>query len=193
MLDELLSNLDAKLRRHVRDEIRQIQRRLGLTGVYVTHVQEEAMAVSDRIIVMKNAEIAQEATPHDLCDQPVNAFIADFIGDANLIEVEVTQAVDTTQIKLLDRELSLPLASKAAGAAKMVLRPHHVRLTRDPAPDRPPAEITYAARLGNSVQYTLSIAVWSIFAIRAPQWSLSRQGETVHLGFVLEGIRLVPQ
>ena len=70
LLDEPLSNLDAKLRRHVREEIRQIQQRLGLTAVYVTHDQEEAMAVSDQIIVMRNAEIAQAGSPHELYDAP---------------------------------------------------------------------------------------------------------------------------
>ena len=73
LLDEPLSNLDAKLRRHVREEIRQIQQRLGLTAVYVTHDQEEAMAVSDNIIVMRNAEIAQQGSPHDLYEKP-NSF-----------------------------------------------------------------------------------------------------------------------
>lgn len=96
LLDEPLSNLDAKLRRHVREEIRQIQQQLGLTAVYVTHDQEEAMAVSDQIIVMNNAEIAQTGSPFTLYDRPASAFIADFIGDANLIEVDVTQAGDAT-------------------------------------------------------------------------------------------------
>ena len=89
LLDEPLSNLDAKLRRHVREEIRQIQQRLGLTAVYVTHDQEEAMAVSDNIIVMNNAEIAQIGTPADLYEAPKSAFIADFIGDANLVRCDV--------------------------------------------------------------------------------------------------------
>ncbi|MFT6227175.1 MAG: iron(III) transport system ATP-binding protein [Paracoccaceae bacterium] len=192
LLDEPLSNLDAKLRRHVREEIRQIQQRLGLTAVYVTHDQEEAMAVSDRIIVMKNAEIAQEGTPFDLYDRPASAFIADFIGDANLIDVEVTKAGTPTQITLLDRQLTLPLTSHSAGAAKMVLRPHHIQLSRDAVPHHLPAEVTYAAWLGNSVQYTLSTPVGSIFAISAPQPLPFRQGETVHLGFGLDDVRLVP-
>jgi iron(III) transport system ATP-binding protein len=192
LLDEPLSNLDAKLRRHVREEIRQIQQRLGLTAVYVTHDQEEAMAVSDRIIVMKNAEIAQEGTPHDLYDRPANAFIADFIGDANLIDVVVTQAGSTTEVKLRDLSLTLPLASAATGPAKLVLRPHHARLNREPAPARLPAEVTYAAWLGNSVQYTLATPVGSIFAIAAPQPNPFRQGDIVHLGFAPEDLRLVP-
>ncbi|WP_103256393.1 ABC transporter ATP-binding protein [Tabrizicola aquatica] len=192
LLDEPLSNLDAKLRRHVREEIRQIQQRLGLTAVYVTHDQEEAMAVSDRIIVMKNAEIAQEGTPHDLYDRPENAFIADFIGDANLIDVEVTKSGAETEIALQGRRLTLPLASTATGPSKMVLRPHHIRLSREPGPERLPAEVTYAAWLGNSVQYTLSTAVGPIFAIAPPQPLPFRQGDSVQLAFAPGDVRLVP-
>jgi iron(III) transport system ATP-binding protein len=192
LLDEPLSNLDAKLRRHVREEIRQIQQRLGLTAVYVTHDQEEAMAVSDRIIVMKNAEIAQAGTPHDLYDRPANAFIADFIGDANLIDVEITQSGTPTEIALLDRRLRLPLQSAATGPAKLVLRPHHIRLGHAARPDTLPAEVTYAAWLGNSVQYTLATAAGPLFAIGAPQPTPFRQGDSVHLGFSMEDVRLVP-
>lgn len=192
LLDEPLSNLDAKLRRHVREEIRQIQQRLGLTAVYVTHDQEEAMAVSDRIIVMKNAEIAQEGTPHDLYDRPANAFIADFIGDANLVDVEVIRSGAETEIALQGRRLRLPLASTTTGPAKMVLRPHHIRLSRDPGPERIPAEVTYAAWLGNSVQYTLSTDVGPIFAIAPPQPLPFQQGESVQVGFAPGDARLVP-
>jgi iron(III) transport system ATP-binding protein len=74
----------------------------------------------------------------------------------------------------------------------MVLRPHHIRLSRDPGPERLPAEVTYAAWLGNSVQYTLSTAVGAIFAIAPPQPLPFRQADSVHLGFALEDVRLVP-
>jgi iron(III) transport system ATP-binding protein len=192
LLDEPLSNLDAKLRRHVREEIREIQQRLGLTAVYVTHDQEEAMAVSDRIIVMKNAEIAQEGTPQDLYERPASAFIADFIGDANLIDVEVIKAGAQTDIVLSDLRVTLPLASTSTGPAKLVLRPHHAKLGREPGARTIPAEVTYAAWLGNSVQYTLATPVGPIFAIGAPQPAPFRSGDRVHLGFAPEDLRLVP-
>src|SRR5690606_38987338 len=117
LLDEPLSNLDAKLRRHVREEIRQIQQRLGLTAVYVTHDQEEAMAVSDRIIVMNNAEIAQAGTPRDLYERPASAFIADFIGDANLLDVDVAQAGSETKVQLREHSFNLPRPTDLKGAA----------------------------------------------------------------------------
>ncbi|MCL1628742.1 ABC transporter ATP-binding protein [Roseibaca sp. V10] len=191
LLDEPLSNLDAKLRRHVREEIRQIQQQLGLTAVYVTHDQEEAMAVSDRIIVMKNAEIAQEGTPQDLYDRPASAFIADFIGDANLLDVEICRSGQDTEIVLLDRKLTLPVQSAATGAAQMVLRPHDIRLERSPAPDRLPAKIVYAAWLGNTVQYTLATEAGSIFVIAPPQADPFCTGDTVYLAFDPQKVRLV--
>ena len=192
LLDEPLSNLDAKLRRHVREEIRQIQQRLGLTAVYVTHDQEEAMAVSDRIIVMKNAEIAQEGSPQDLYDRPASAFIADFIGDANLIGVEVTTPGPQAGIRLGDRALTLPLAWDSAGAAKLVLRPHQLRLSREATPGSIPAEIGYAAWLGNVVQYTLATPVGPLFAIAPPSGAPWARGDTLHVGFDPADARLVP-
>ena len=85
LFDEPLSNLDAKLRRRVREDIRELQQNLNLTVAYVTHDQEEALAVSDRIIVMSNARIAQTGTPQELYEEPANLFVADFIGDANIL------------------------------------------------------------------------------------------------------------
>ncbi len=85
-LHEPLSNLDAKLRRKVRDDIRDLQQRLGLTVLYVTHDQQEALAVSDKVIVMDNAVIAQQGAPRELYERPNSRFLADFIGEANLIQ-----------------------------------------------------------------------------------------------------------
>jgi len=88
LFDEPLSNLDAKLRRHVRDEIRALQQTLKLT-VCCEHDQQEALAVSDRVIVMNAGRIAQDGSPRELYEQPVSRFVADFIGDANLMPVTV--------------------------------------------------------------------------------------------------------
>jgi iron(III) transport system ATP-binding protein len=85
LFDEPLSNLDAKLRADMRIELRELQHRLGITSVYVTHDLEEALAMSDRIVVMRDGLIAQVGTPGDIYNHPRNAFVADFIGSANLI------------------------------------------------------------------------------------------------------------
>jgi ABC-type Fe3+/spermidine/putrescine transport system ATPase subunit len=85
LFDEPLSNLDAKLRADMRMELRELQHRLGITSVYVTHDLEEALAMSDRIVVMKDGLIAQVGTPGEIYNHPRNAFVADFVGSANLI------------------------------------------------------------------------------------------------------------
>ena len=95
LFDEPLSNLDARLRRQMREEIRDLQQRLSLTVVYVTHDQAEAMAVSDRIIVMNRAAIAQEGAPRELYEQPRDAFVAGFMGDANRVRGRLVRR-DTT-------------------------------------------------------------------------------------------------
>ena len=141
LFDEPLSNLDAKLRRHVREEIRDIQQNLGLTVVYVTHDQQEALAVSDRIIVMNRAVIAQDGAPRDLYDAPADAFVADFIGEANVLPCEVV-SVDggKASVKLGDITLRLPARGiarwtrKASGEAE----PHYSRRPwRQGQPSRP--------------------------------------------------------
>lgn len=86
LFDEPLSNLDARLRRSMRDEIRSLQQRLGLTVAYVTHDQSEALAVSDQIIVMDAGTIAQAGTPEDLYERPVSEFVAGFMGEAMLFD-----------------------------------------------------------------------------------------------------------
>src|ERR1041384_5311499 len=85
LFDEPLSNLDAKLRADMRIELRELQHRLGITSVYVTHDLEEALAMSDRIVVMKDGLIAQVGSPSEIYNHPRNAFVADFVGSANLI------------------------------------------------------------------------------------------------------------
>ncbi|MBD9491979.1 ABC transporter ATP-binding protein [Ensifer sp. ENS11] len=192
LLDEPLSNLDAKLRRHVREEIRQIQQRLGLTAVYVTHDQEEAMAVSDRIIVMRNAEIAQEGSPHDLYERPGSAFIADFIGDANLVDVDVMGASSSgAEIALCGKMLMLPSAAAPTGPAKLVLRPHQIKLAATPGHGSFPAEITYAAYLGNQIQYTLQGELGSLFAVAPPIAGAPQVGSSVFVSFEPADARLV--
>lgn len=194
LLDEPLSNLDAKLRRHVREEIRQIQQRLGLTAVYVTHDQEEAMAVSDRIIVMKNAEIAQEGTPRELYESPNSAFIADFIGDANLFDCEVGQTEDgMAAVRIGNVEVSVrnPMACK--DTAKLALRPHAIRIA--PANDAQTqftGTITYAAYLGNQIQYSINSEAGALFVTSRPTARAYVTGDRVGLVFDQSGSCVVP-
>ena len=143
LFDEPLSNVDAKLRRKVRAEIRDLQQRFGLTAVYVTHDQEEALAVSDRIVVMKMGQIAQIGTPSELYERPASAFVADFIGDANLIEGRVAGGTFTAG------HLALPVEAED-GAVTATIRPERIRL--DPGGT---ATILQASYLGSRMEYVV--------------------------------------
>ena len=192
LLDEPLSNLDAKLRRHVREEIRQIQQDLGLTAVYVTHDQEEAMAVSDQIIVMRNAEIAQEGTPHDLYERPNSAFIADFIGDANLVDCDVIGSGDNeTKIRVDGKEITLPRAFDLKDEAKLVLRPHLVDLSSKKTPNGFAGKIAYAAYLGNQIQYTIASDMGELFVISEVDAKPFVVGDTVNMDIAARNMILV--
>jgi iron(III) transport system ATP-binding protein len=126
LFDEPLSNLDAKLRRRVRQEIRELQQALSLTVVYVTHDQSEALAVSDNIIVMEAGRIAQEGSPRTLYRQPASRFLADFIGDANLVDGMLDAG--GTRFEAHGVALSLVDSRGRDGAATLALRPHRLRL-----------------------------------------------------------------
>lgn len=193
LLDEPLSNLDAKLRRHVREEIRQIQQDLGLTAVYVTHDQEEAMAVSDRIIVMRNAEIAQEGTPNDLYERPNSAFIADFIGDANLVDCDIiSSGSHKTKIRVVGKEFTIPSEFTMKDHAKLVLRPHLVDLSKMKTANGFGGKIAYAAYLGNQVQYTISSELGELFVISDVTEKPFVLGDSVNLDVATSNMILVP-
>ena len=128
LFDEPLSNLDAKLRRRVRQEIRELQQSLQLTVLYVTHDQSEALAVSDQIIVMDKGRIAQQGTPQALYRSPASHFLADFIGDANLVEGELVRQGDATLFSAAGVALPVRADGLALGPATLALRPHRVRL-----------------------------------------------------------------
>ena len=129
MFDEPLSNLDAKLRRKVRQDIRDLQQNLNLTVVYVTHDQEEALAVSDRIVVMEKGRIITIGSPRELYESPATRFVADFIGDANLIDGELTSAGGQRVFRAENVEVPvLPPADIPDGPVALAIRPHRIRL-----------------------------------------------------------------
>ena len=133
LFDEPLSNLDAKLRGAMRAEIRRIQRMFGITSIYVTHDQDEAMSMSDRIVVMNKGRVEQVATPGEIYLRPASVFVADFIGRANFIEVVPEQVSGTAAtVRTLGQRLEVAahpsvLANHSEGAYLMV-RPETVGL-----------------------------------------------------------------
>jgi len=130
LLDEPLSNLDAKLRVRVRTEIRAVQQTLGKTTIYVTHDQEEALSISDRIAVMNYGRIVQLGTPREIYYHPADRFVADFVGLANFVPVDV---VGPGRVRLGDVVLDVPGAT-GIGKATLVVRPETLGLTATPPP-----------------------------------------------------------
>jgi iron(III) transport system ATP-binding protein len=130
LFDEPLSNLDAKLRRRVREEIRELQQSLALTVLYVTHDQEEALAVSDHVVVMDGGRIAQQGAPEALYEAPASRFLADFMGDANLVDGELLKGPDGTLFSAGGVAVPVRADAVPAGPATLAVRPHRLRVTR---------------------------------------------------------------
>jgi iron(III) transport system ATP-binding protein len=192
LFDEPLSNLDAKLRRRVREDIRELQQKLGLTSVYVTHDQEEALAVSDRIIVMRNAEIAQEGSPRDLYEAPADNFVADFIGDANLVEAEI-DALEGGEalVRIGAVERRLPARGLAPGVVKVAIRPEAIRIARNGAAGAFAADVLKATYLGSHMEYTLATPLGELFAVDPDIDCPAKAGDRITVDLARRGVTLV--
>lgn len=185
LFDEPLSNLDAKLRRQVREDIRAIQQDLGLTVVYVTHDQEEALAVSDEIVVMRNASIAQIGTPRELYDQPVDAFVADFIGEANLISCQITDVQNqTATVDVCGYRYMLASRGLSKGAATIAVRPSRLVLGEA---EGMPARVAKATYVGVRMEYTLEGEFGQVFAVQDNVDQTLEVGSDLRLSFAKSG------
>ena len=192
LFDEPLSNLDAKLRRRVREDIRELQRTLGLTSVYVTHDQQEALAVSDRIIVMNDAVIAQEGSPHELYEAPADVFVADFIGDANLVDAEIA-AIDgeVATVRIGPVEMRLPRRTFSPGPATVAIRPECVGLEPARTDTGIRGTVAKAVYLGSHMEYAVETALGELFVIQHRTDSPMPRGTEVSVILTERGVSLV--
>ena len=192
LFDEPLSNLDARLRRRVREEIREIQQKLGLTVVYVTHDQEEALAVSDRIIVMNDAVIAQEGTPRDLYEAPANAFVADFIGEANIFECQIESlAGDIATVAVGPVSLRLPARGRSPGAAKLAARPGRLEIHPAGTRDSIPGRLEKATYVGSHLEFVVVCEFGEVFVVSDEVDSPLATGQEIGLKFAARGPVLI--
>ncbi len=182
LFDEPLSNLDAKLRRHVREEIRELQQALKLTVLYVTHDQEEALAVSDKIIVMNEGRIAQQGPPEALYEAPETRFLADFIGDANLVDGELTVDVRGTVFAAGGVAAPVEAAGMAAGAVTLAVRPQRLRVV-DAGQGVLPGVCRRAAYLGSRVEYVVATAWGDLLVFDGNPRASRRRDDTVGIAF----------
>jgi iron(III) transport system ATP-binding protein len=193
LLDEPLSNLDAQLRERMRHEIRRLQREVGVTSVYVTHDQAEAMVISDWIIIMNQGKIVQEGDAETLYSRPSSAFVATFIGVANLVEGHVQSSTswpDTTSLLIeapgypaLELRMPCPSEGQPVGRAYVFIRPEDIALHRTPPADRPnvvEGRIQSVEYLGNLTHYQVS-AAGTTWRVQAHPGQRFKTGETVTL------------
>jgi spermidine/putrescine ABC transporter ATP-binding subunit len=168
MFDEPLSNLDFKLRTQMREELRNLQRRLGKTSIYVTHDQTEALALSDRIAVLSHGRIEQIGTPGDIYERPATAFVAEFIGSSNMLRARIVEGGDSGMIVVTDAGLRLCCCMPANGEfnasadVSILLRPERVHVETpgggtSPGQNRVPARIADVTYLGEDLHLSLDL------------------------------------
>lgn len=203
LLDEPLSSLDAQLREEMRFEIRELQKKLGITSVYVTHDQAEALVLSDRIAVMHQGRLMQVGTPTEIYDQPRNRFVAGFIGLTSFIEghiSELDESADRAVVKT-DDDLTIQVPKHDFSIGQSVtlsIRPQHIQLSRGDgtAPSASAnvleGKVHRAAYLGDVVDYRIKINDWELRA-QTPTDEALRPGEDVVIVFEPERVTVIPE
>ena len=197
LFDEPLSNLDAKLREQMRLEIRALQQRLGITAVYVTHDQAEAMTLSDRIAVMNAGRIEQVGAPREIYEAPGTRFVADFIGRATFLPGRVAAAADGghVDVEVLGRHLRVAAsAALTPGASvEVMVRPEAVALRADG--DGAPGVIMQATFIGGLAQYVVRVDELRLIAVEpaVPGAKLLGEGSPVRVSLRAELLRAFPE
>jgi iron(III) transport system ATP-binding protein len=192
LFDEPLSNLDAKLRRQVREDIREIQQKLGVTTIYVTHDQEEALAISDKVIVMNKAVIAQEGSPKDLYNFPKNKFVANFIGDANDVTADIIDKQSNIyELKLAEMNVKIEINRDLNDKVSLALRPEKIKINRTKNENCIYASIKSASFVGSSYQYILSSKIGELYVVSGDTTDIFKVGEEVFLSIDEKDIKIL--
>ena len=201
LLDEPLSNLDAKLRIQMRHELLDLQRKLSITTIFVTHDQEEANTIADRIALMKDGVIQQNGTPVELYDKPVNRFVADFLGTANFFEGKLDKS-GSAWVFQANNGLVIPVDNhsgiKNSGGCCLVFRPQNVKVTVDAKNDSNDTiqfqgTIKGKEFLGSTIRYRVNVCGDDVFADVSHQQGrhLLENGTQVNLGIHRNQIMVV--
>jgi len=192
LFDEPLSNLDAKLRRQVREDIRDLQQKVGLTTIYVTHDQEEALAISDKIIVMNNAVIAQEGSPKDLYSHPKTSFVANFVGDANIVKATIKKREDHRYyIRFGEIDITLTSSFSLQNNISVAVRPEAITLHSDQVSNSISATITKVSYVGNHYQYTVSSSLGDLYIVSEDVVNHYNPGDKIYLTFQMNGLSIL--
>ena len=184
LMDEPLSNLDAKLRVQMRTVIKKLQRRLGITTIYVTHDQEEALAISDRIAVMKDGNIMQIGTPNEIYAKPQNPFVAGFIGVSNFMDCQVAEGKNGTAQVTIQGELAIevPVRQAYTGAGKISARPEQLFFSETGMPGK----VLFSTFLGDFIEYEVELDNGQNLIVNEytkDTTQVHADGDRVHLSF----------
>jgi iron(III) transport system ATP-binding protein len=192
LFDEPLSNLDAKLRKRMREEIRLLQQRLGITAIYVTHDQAEALAISDRIVVMERGRVSQIGTPLELYKAPGNRFVAEFIGEANFLPAHLESTEDGwADVRIGAQRLKVQSRTLPVGPVTVLARPEAIRVKTEG--DGLRGTIQKVSYLGSSADYTVQTDLGPILITDyGMEGGVLGAGTTVHLEFLAHGVYPLP-
>ena len=206
LFDEPLSNLDAKLRVKMRVEIRRMQKRLGISSVYVTHDQSEAMAMSDRIVVMNSGRIEQVDTPEEIYLHPASVFVADFVGRANFVPAQAQEIGEDgmVEIEALGQKIRVRSSEGAKEAVRegketvLLVRPESMRI--QPTDEKPATltgslgQVVTSIFYGETVEYEIETEFGSLVCVVSDPRAedLLEEGQYVRLGIEAEKAWLLP-
>ncbi len=175
LFDEPLSNIDSKLRRSMRDDIRRLQQDSGITSIYVTHDQAEALAVSDEIIIMREGSIEQQGPPQSLYHCPETEFVANFIGESNVVDAVISGDGQSRQIEVGDARITVTESKQSAqqnGPVKLSLRPEVLEVVpqKESSPQALSGVVLQSAYMGPIIEYSIETKAGVLFT-RAPAYA----------------------
>lgn len=189
LLDEPLSNLDAQLRHQMKAVIRNLQREFAITTIFVTHDQDEALTISDRIVVMDKGRIEQQGAPHEVFSNPATSFVAEFMGFGNLPQGEMQ---DGGAFRFATGELASLGIAAPKGVGRLAVRPQSLRLSN--AGEGLTVKIVDQSYRGNTFDYEVTTAGGQNFVANLPVAAATelRVGDQAKLTFAPEGLRFLP-
>jgi iron(III) transport system ATP-binding protein len=191
LLDEPLSNLDAKLREKMRFEIKSLVKRMGITSVYVTHDQAEAMVISDRIVVMESGNVVQIGNPQQIYEKPANRFVADFIGAMNFVSGEIAHSLPDSNMAQVRTEFNKTLLCRTPDVGATIpgkqvyasIRPEDVQIFSNPPQNTENlfrGTIAHRAYLGNFLFFFVNVES-TMIRVQVPHHLPHEEGQEVHL------------
>src|SRR5699024_5527797 len=195
-MDEPLSNLDQKLRHEMRNTIRQIQQDLKITTIFVTHDQEEAMSIADRVAVMKDGEILQTGTPTDLYSYPKSSFIADFVGTSNIFQGKVLGSENGKSVVQVGNQNIKSAVETQKNDVQVIIRPESINILDGEYEDYDnyfEGVIQFATYLGSTVRYEIKVGEHHLLTdtVYESGDTILQNGSEVKLGVSPEMVLLI--